>query len=451
MKTGLILHKWKYYLFAVIVVVSALLVIPFLIPMESYIGRAEEMAAEKLGVPVSIQKLHVAMLPSPRLNIGGLVVGGNNEIKVEDVAVVPAISSLLSDTRAIAGIQITKPVIKKAALDILAALSSRESDEDARSSVAVHRIIVRNAVLEWPGMRLPEMNADIILAPGNKPQSASLESVDGKLRLDLAAEKGQRLITVNAEEWTVPVGPPLLFDRLHSEMTLHDNRLEISRVDAALYRGRIDGQAELNWGKGWNLAGKLNIEGVSVREPASLMTRSARISGSLLGSGHFSAKAKEAALLADQLKAQFRFDVKNGVLYGFDLAKAPLMLLGKGQGGETRFDVFSGLLEVSGKHYHLRDLKASSGLFAADGAVRINARKELDGVVKVEVKSSATLAEIPLQVSGTVDHPVVLPTKAAMAGAVAGTAVLGPGAGTGLGLKAGAALDKVKGLLGGNQ
>ncbi len=44
--------------------------------------------------------------------------------------------------------------------------------------------------------------------------------------------------------------------------------------------------------------------------------------------------------------------------------------------------------------------------------------------------------------SGTVDKPVVLPTKAALAGA----SILGPGVGTGLGIKARGAVDKLKGL-----
>ncbi|HAJ72183.1 MAG TPA: AsmA family protein, partial [Methylophilaceae bacterium] len=56
----------------------------------------------------------------------------------------------------------------------------------------------------------------------------------------------------------------------------------------------------------------------------------------------------------------------------------------------------------------------------------------------------------PLNVSGTLDHPVVLPSNAALAGAAVGTAVLGPGVGTSLGIKASKGLDKLKGLFGGD-
>ena len=82
----------------------------------------------------------------------------------------------------------------------------------------------------------------------------------------------------------------------------------------------------------------------------------------------------------------------------------------------------------------------------SSGQVKIKPNKELDGVIDVEVKRSVSLAAIPLIVSGTLSNPVVLPSKAALAGALAGTAILGPGVGTGLGVKAGGALDKLKGL-----
>ncbi len=55
-----------------------------------------------------------------------------------------------------------------------------------------------------------------------------------------------------------------------------------------------------------------------------------------------------------------------------------------------------------------------------------------------------------MEVSGTVASPLVYPSKAAIAGAVAGTTLLGPGVGTSLGIKAGGAVDKIKGLFGGD-
>ncbi|MEO8417397.1 MAG: AsmA family protein [Methylophilaceae bacterium] len=421
--------------------------------MSAYLGQVEQLAADKLGAPVSIDALRIALLPSPRLNIEGLVIGKNKEISVERVAVVPAITSLFSDGKVLSSVQVSKPVIHKTALEILSALSKQPST--APAAVNVNQIIVKEARLEWPGITLPEFNAEIALA-ANKPKSALINSLDGKLEMKLTPQnKLQKdklqTITLSANKWTVPLGPPLLIDQLKVDMVLYDNRLEISRLNAALYKGKVSGNLILHWDNAWRMAGKIRVDDLAVREPVSLMSKSTNVSGRLFGNGSFHASAKEPAKLADHINADFRFKVTDGVLYGLDLARAATMLLHQGQkGGETRFDELSGLLNVAGKQYKFNGLKVTSGLMTASGNVKISPSKNLDGVVEVEVKRSVSMAAIPLQISGTLDNPTVFPTKAAMAGALAGTALLGPGVGTSMGVKAGSALSKLKGLFGGS-
>ena len=72
------------------------------------------------------------------------------------------------------------------------------------------------------------------------------------------------------------------------------------------------------------------------------------------------------------------------------------------------------------------------GLMAQAPGVRTNA----------DVGGSIAVATVPLNVSGTLKDPVLTPTGAAVAGAVAGAAVLGP-VGSALGTKAGAFVDKL--------
>ena len=442
--------SWKRKLVWLGVVLLALLIVPFFIPMSAYTKQAEALAAKALGVPVTIGSLRIALLPSPRLNAGDVTIGTNNELSVSHVSVVPALSSLFSDAKVISSVQIVKPIIKKAALDIVANLSKQPKSEPSKTTVSVRQINIEDAKLIWPAMRLPEINADIALTADNKPESAKIESVDGKLKLDLRPEENRQRITLTAKAWTLPAGPPLLIDALKMDMVLSDKKLEISKIDGALYGGKLSGDANLTWGKAYKLIGNAKLDNLAVREPASLMSKSTRVSGQLFSNGQFSATAKEPAQLADNLQADIKFNVNDGVLYGFDLAKAPLMLIGQGKGGETKFDALSGLLGISGKTYRFRDLNIKSGLMSAKGAVKINPNKSLDGEVEVEVKNSMQIATIPLQVSGTLAEPTVFPTKTAIAGAIAGTAVLGP-AGTGLGLKAGKAVDKLKGLFGGSK
>ena len=272
------------------------------------------------------------------------------------------------------------------------------------------------------------MNAQATQTEAYTLESATLETLDGKLMADVSPNGDEQLIVVTADKWTLRVGLPLLIDKAKLEMHLKDSRLEIPNIDVVLYGGKLTGNAVVNWQNSWRLHGKLKAANLAVQQPSRMVSKVVYLSGNLFGSGNFSAKSKEAVHLADNLHTDFNFKVNSGVLHGLDLVKMASLLLKQNQGGgETQFDTFSGLLNVTGgntaKQYHLRNLKISSGLLAATGQVKVKPNKSLDGVMVVDVKNGMGLAAIPLNVSGTVDNPKVSPSKAALAGAIAGTAI----------------------------
>lgn len=445
------MKKYKKILIVFGLLISLLILLPFLIPVQTYLQEAEKLASEKLGVPVTIGSGHLAFLPSPRIVLNDISVGEHQEVQFGRVVAIPTISTLLSDIKII-DIKIAKPVIKQAALDIVAALSAKKSDGNEPSPVNIHHININNLELLWPDAKYPIFDIEATLINGSQLESAIVETQDGKLKANITPNGDEQLIEINASKWTVPGGMPLLIDSAKVEAHLKGSHLEIPNIDIALYKGRLTGDAVVTWDKGWKATGKLKIDNLAVKEPTTMVSKSVYLSGKLFSNGKFSAVAKNAGDLADNLRADFKFKVNDGVLHGLDLAKAASLLLKQGQsGGSTEFDEFSGLLNVIGKQYHLRDLKISSGLLFANGQVKISPRKELDGTVKVEVKNSMSMAAIPLDVSGTLNDPVVLPSKAALAGAIAGTAILGPGVGTSLGARAGEAVGKLKGLFGGDK
>lgn len=443
----------KKILIGVTIIVSLLIILPFLIPMQTYLHQAEKIASEKLGQPVSISSVHLFFLPSPRVIADDIVVGKNQELKVESLVVTPTIGSLFSATKII-DLTISKPLLKKAALDFISALTVKKSESTEAAAVNIRHIKIDELNLVWPDARYPAMNAEATLTSDNKLESAKLETLDGKLRVKVTPNGDEQLIVVTANKWTMPVGLPLLIDNAELEMYLKGSKLNIPKIDIALYGGKLTGDAVLNWeeNKGkpnWKTSGNLNVNNLSVKQPSSMVSKAVYLSGNLFGKGNFSATAKEAGKLLDNLQTNFQFKVSNGVLHGLDLVKiASLLIKQKQGGGETQFDEFSGVLNSSGKLYHLRDIKISSGLLSAKGQVKVKPNKALDGAVVVDVKNSMGLTAIPLEVSGTVSNPVVLPSKAAIAGAIAGTAILGPGVGTSLGIRAGGAVDKLKGLFG---
>ncbi|HEX4325525.1 MAG TPA: hypothetical protein VH105_01845, partial [Burkholderiales bacterium] len=166
------------------------------------------------------------------------------------------------------------------------------------------------------------------------------------------------------------------------------------------------------------------------------------LTGRLDAKGPFGAQAAKPTLLAEALTGDFAFNVKDGVLHGFDLVSAATNLLTRGStGGQTRFDQLSGHAQIAGKAYKLRNVVVSSGIIAAKANVDISPSKALGGRVDVDLKRTGGIVTVPLAVSGTLAEPMLLPSKAALAGALAGSVLL-PGVGTAAGAKVGDKIGK---------
>lgn len=437
--------KFKKTFLAIFVVFVVLAVVPFLIPMGAYVARIEQVASQKLGVPVKIESLHFAVLPTPRANISGLVVGNNEDIRVADVAAVLDITTLFDDVRVISKLDIDEPVLKESAIALLGTIAAQQGESTGPAPVELRRIVVDDARIEMKGMNLPTMDADIALAAGGKLEKALLTSSEGNLSIDLVPKDTGYAAAIKAEKWTLPVGPRLVFDKLAANLEYAGSTLKLPQVEASLYRGSLTASGKLDWTKSWRLSGNFKTNGIELGDATKLFTRAVKVTGRITGNGKFSSSANEPGKLADAMALDYKFSVTDGVLYGMDLVKAASLLIRQGTtGGETHFDELSGTLYTRGKQIEVRPVHIVSGLLAADGHTKIAADKKLSGKIDTDIKKGVSLVKVPLEISGTMDSPVVLPSKAALAGAAAGTVLMGP-LGTNLGTRAGSALDNLFG------
>ena len=90
-------------------------------------------------------------------------------------------ASLFSRTK-ILDLGVSKPVIKKVALDFVVVL---ETSGDATSSVSIRHIKIDELQLVWPKVKLPILNAKATLSSDNKLETATLITVDGKLKANV--------------------------------------------------------------------------------------------------------------------------------------------------------------------------------------------------------------------------------------------------------------------------
>ncbi len=431
--------KWIKRLVAVIAVTVLLLaIVPLFVSLDDYRPQIERMASEKLKQPVRVKNLRLAGLPLPHVVAEGIEIG-KSDIKIGRIAVTPDLVSMLTDTKVIRSIEISGLTLNQHALNRIPLWT--KTDHKARPSgltVRLQSVRLDNALLQLQKASFGPFDARVAIAADGAPEKADISTRDGKLRLTITPSGGNFALDLQAKGWRPPLGPPLLFDELAIKGIATLNGADLPDVRAKLYSGTVTGKTTIGWQKGLQLKGSYAVNAVELRDLVPLFSPETRLSGRLTAKPVFSASAPKPEMLKNVLKLETPFDIRDGVLQGIDLKKAATNLISRDSSGETRFDTLSGHFAMNRGTRRITRLQVASGSLAADGHVTIATNQALTGRINAQVKAgTVAAATVPLNVSGTLDSPLVLPTGASMAGAAVGTAILGPGVGTTIGAKVG--------------
>ncbi len=440
--------KWlKRLILLCAVLVAALAVVPLFISIDDYRPRIERLLADKLREPVTIQRMRLAGLPLPHVVVDGVKIG-KADIKVGRIAVTPDLLSILSSTKVIRSIDIDGLVLNQRALDRIPLWTRPDPKaKPAAFTVQVRAITLDDVLLQLQKATFGPFDARISLSASGFPERADISARDGKFRAKVIPSDGKYAIEANAKGWRPPAGPPVLFDELQIKGVATTSDAHLPDIRAKLYGGTITGTSSVGWQKGLQVKGAYQVNGIELRDLVPLFSPQTKLSGRLTAKPVFSGSAPSAGQLQNVLKLETPFDIRDGVLQGIDIQKAASSLLSKDSSGQTRFDTLSGHYALDRGTQRITNLKVASGSLAAEGNVTIAPSKALSGRINARVGSGKLAsATVPLNVSGTVDSPMALPTGASVTGAALGTAVLGPGIGTSVGAKVG---NWAEGLFGG--
>ena len=434
--------------FALLLLIAG--VLPFFISLNDYIPRIEKEASARLKQQVSIRSIKLAALPLPHVTLDGITIGTTDSIELGRVTVTPDLFSLLQPTKVIKHIDVDSLVLTRKAIDKIPAWVNSDTARSPQQppQVRVESIRLNDARVNFDKTRFGPFDARVKLDGKGEPADASISTRDGRLKLHIKPNASNYLIDASAKSWTLPAGPALVFDELIIKGVATPNDARLGEVSARLYGGTAAGKMTVGWKKGLRLEGKFNIRQLELRQVAPLLSPGTHVSGKLNATPVFSGVAASADQLVNALRLETPFNVQNGALGGVDIHKAATNLIKQGaSGGETRFDQLSGHLLMEHGGYRFTQLKIASGALAADGDVSISRTKELSGRINAQIKVVGTSANVPLNVGGTLAAPLLYPTAGTIAGAAAGTAILGPGLGTTAGAKVG---GWIEGLFGKN-
>lgn len=428
--------KNKHLLTGAVVVVAVLLVAPLLLPAGLFIPRIEKAASQALQDKVEVRDARLALLPLPHITLRDISVGKQPYLRVAKLTVTPKLMSLFGDRKALSTVELKEVTVWQPLLAKLEVLADAPAGREA--SFDIERIVLRQTDLHLKDVTLKGFDAEVRLQPGNQPSSVVIQHADRSLRLSLTPSGRNFSVALNASDWRLPAGPPLVLTDLQAQGELTATRLLLPTVRGRFYGGEISGQFGLTWAPDGQFAGQFDLTNVDLQPIAALYSKETAISGRLSAKGVIDMQAASIAALADAPNIGIDFNVANGTLHRMDLAAAVKLLPGRedGKPGQTKFDRFSGHLAIDPQGFHFTDLKIASGVLDAAGFVSISPSQELSGRIDTALKGTGSLVGTPLAVSGTVDSPKIRPTKGTLAGAAAGTLLLGPGVGTTIGMKA---------------
>ena len=319
-------------------------------------------------------------------------------------------------------------------------------DGFVESLAQLRHITLRDGEIVFDKFTLKSLSGEVRLVDGRPVEIRAGQDGD-RLRVVARPENGDGWkLELKGQNWTVPVGVAVHFDRLEASALVTAAGLSSRDLNGALYGGTLSGRLALIWNQGWVVDAEWDLQKIEVGPLAALLKRDLAISGRLTAHPTFSLRAPEPAGLLDSLELESDFSVHDGSIQKVDLvaaAKNPLSH-DAAKGGKTEFNQLAGHLSVDPSGYEFSDLQVSSGLLKATGALTVTREQKLHGRIDVDLIGTASLVSIPLELGGTPQDPSVFPSRAAMAGAVAGSVLL-PGIGTAVGIKASQFTEKLFG------
>ncbi|GMR07844.1 MAG: hypothetical protein BMS9Abin26_0848 [Gammaproteobacteria bacterium] len=320
--------RYKKSLIVLLSVVAVLWLVPMLVPMSSYVGEAEQQIGQLLQRKVSIDSLGFRLLPSIRLIASDIAITGKDDegsLTVSQLEVFPDIVGLMSgDIRVqrlrLRGVQIPVKLMAGVIDEISAtgvANASKQTASDGDNNFPLQALqIVDLHILIEPGKPLPgpyQLDADF--TTDGLQQLVLSQRLKGNLEITLQKIATGYDIELLASQWTLPLGPAMMFDSLRAYGNITEAGLQLPEINGRLFAGSVTGRATAGWADGYQLDGRLVVKGVATDQVMALFSQDRIISAALSGEVNYSLAATSPDKLAASLKADGNFLLGNAIIH----------------------------------------------------------------------------------------------------------------------------------------
>ncbi|GAB1233924.1 AsmA family protein [Ferrigenium sp. UT5] len=370
--------------------------LPMFWPMEEYIGPVEQQLSTRLGQPVKIGDLKGSLLPWPKVEITQMTIGAQQELSVASAILSVNPFSLFSNDW----------IIDKAELDGITV----EGDQleplfgwlrglNGQSGFSMRSFNLRDVQIKTAPNNLPLLQGVASFDEGEFARLALHDATD-KLHLDFRPLPGRLHVEFRIKESALPFLPQVVFGDFKANGEIGAEGMVLSELDVYAYGGIGSGSGKLDWHKGWRLEVTWDAK---TMELAQIFPQYG-LAGELFANGVATARSQTLSGLADAVRLDANFEIKRGVINGIDIVETARLLSREHlPGGRTHFDQLTGSALLENHVLRLRQLKISSGMLNASGAIDVAEGGQLSGSLNSEIKMRA--GNNPLVLSGTLQEP----------------------------------------------
>lgn len=373
--------------------------LPYIWPLDQYIAPLEKEISAQLYQPVHIKKIHLALLPLPKLELHDLTVGSGQELKAGNVELNFDFSALFARTKSINSMELSHVVLTGSSLDkSLGWIQAAGANE----KYPVTRMEFRGVQVISDEIQLPLLNGRADFDTQGKFAHADLKSEDGKFGLELNSLQNRLQLELNIHESSLPVLNNIKFNDLSVNGVVGNGEVVFSDFFAHIHGGAITGKGQLNWSNGWKLQGQLNAKSLELQS----MFPKFGVTGELYGDVNVSMYGSALSQLDKDPRMEGTFEAKNGVVNKLDIDTIARFGTSQGGTGRTSFSELIGTLKADqhGQRFNLS--KIAAGAVSGSGIFEVDAKQQLSGKLLVDIKGDAK-GNVPLQLSGSPAAPLL--------------------------------------------
>jgi hypothetical protein len=374
------------------------------VPLNHYIGGAQQIMTQRLGIPVTITHLRYALLPAPRLILERVGIGKLQEIKIESIVVSAWPMALFGDTLDFDNVEINSLSTDQEALSLVPGWTQPQG---GAQPLSVRRVQLKSVKLAVKDVNIPLFNGDIALNREGALQRAVLS--DGKVKIEIAPTDKALRVGLEAHNWRLPIGPAVEFDDLVMEAVMDSRQASITAIDGKIGRAMVKGSARASWGSGIRIEGGFTVANGELAQLLSGFTRDFTATGTLHANVSYALQGTTLQNLFAEPSVEATFNIEKGVINNVDIVRAIQIPSRDGvRGGKTSFSTLAGSMRLANQSYSYRQLQLSSGPMNSSGSVDIAPNGDLSGRISTQLGSkTVVVARGNLSVTGNLKTPVL--------------------------------------------